>query len=110
MIFNAGHFNKRIAIQSEVGGTDQDGYAIDGWSTVKNVWAMVKPLSGREYVQSKTTNSETITRFVIRYTKGLTTKMRIVYGGRVFQIDSILNDDEQNKTLTLIGIEVVSGG
>nr|MDH3082571.1 head-tail adaptor protein [Bacillus subtilis] len=36
----------------------------------------------------------------------LNNKMRVKYGGREFEIKSIINDNEANVTFTIIGEEV----
>ncbi|MDO7487041.1 phage head closure protein [Peribacillus frigoritolerans] len=106
-MMNAGHFNKRITIQSNNGGVDADGYPIQGTTNVVSVWAMVKPLSAKDYFEAKATQSERTTRFIIRYRTGIEFDMTILYGQRKFEIVSIINDNEENKTLTIIGTEVV---
>lgn len=101
---HTGKFNKRITFQEivEGSGVDEDGFPIDGWQDVKSVWAMIKTLKGSEYYEASSTQNETISRFVIRFTTGLHPDMRINFKGRTFEIESIINDDEADKTLTLM--------
>lgn len=105
MSLSAGNFNKRITFQSK-GGIDAEGYPIEGKVDFKTLWAMVKTISAKEYHQAKSDQSEITTRFIIRYRTDLKEDMTILYGKRTFEIESIINDDEQNKTLTIIGKEV----
>lgn len=105
---NPAKFDSRITFQVNGQTYDEDGYPIEGWTDVKTVWAMIKTLTGKEVFQAMTTKTEYTTRFVIRYTTGLNTDMRILYKNRIFNIQSIINDDEQNKTLTISAVEVVS--
>lgn len=105
---SAGLFNKRITFQRTAHGEDDEGYQVEKTVNVITVWAAVKPVSAKEYLQAKADQMESITRFVIRFRRGLIKDdMTIRYGDRHFEIVSIINDFEENKTLTIIGREVV---
>lgn len=104
---NPGLFRHRITFQSFSETTNENGFPVQDWTDVKTVWAMIKTLQGREYYQAATTQNENTVRFVIRYTAGINPDMRIKYKDRTFEILSIINDDELNKTLTIIAKEVV---
>lgn len=102
--FNAGDFDKIIEFLVDIDEEKQNenGYPNDEPIVFKKVGAMIKTLQGREYIQAATTNNENTSRFVIRYTKGLHEDMRIRFNGRIFEIESIINDDEENVTLTIV--------
>ena len=106
--FHTGKFRHRISFQKL--GTTQDelGQDVEGeWETVASAWAMIKTLQGREYYAAASAQSERTSRFVIPYQKGLDSTMRIVYDNRIFDIEQPpINDDEMNKTLTIIVREV----
>lgn len=99
---NAGDFDKVIEFQIKGEVQDEQGYPVPGWVTFKKVGAMVRTWQGREYIQAATTNNENTSRFVIRYTIGLHEDMRVLFRGRIFDILSIVNDNEENKTLTVV--------
>jgi SPP1 family predicted phage head-tail adaptor len=110
-MINAGMFNKRIELQrTEEGGFDEEGYPIEPTVTTWELWAMIKPMEAREYVEAKATHSENITRFVIRYRKGIDSTFRINYKGNIYEIESVINDNELNETLTLMGKLVIQDG
>lgn len=46
--------------------------------------------------------------FTIRYTNGITSKMRIKFGTRLFNIRAVVNIDEKNELLELTAEEFVS--
>ena len=78
------------------------------WVDYRTVWAMIKTLQGREFIQAMAVQGERTVRFVIRYTTGITNDMKILYDGREFDIIAPpINDDEMNKTLTIMAREVV---
>ncbi|MDX1806542.1 MAG: phage head closure protein [Paenisporosarcina sp.] len=106
---HSGKFNHRITFQEIVpnSGVNENGFPIDAWQDVKSAWAMIKTLKGSEYFSSSSTQNETESRFVIHYTTGLHPNMRIFYHDRTFNIESIINDDEADKTLTIIVKEAI---
>ena len=106
---HSGKFNHRIDMQEMVGAgsVDEDGFPLEGWRNVKSAWAMIKTLKGSEYFSASSTQNETESRFVIHYTTGLHPNMRIFFKDRTFNIESIINDDEANRTLTIIVKEVI---
>lgn len=105
---NPAQFNRRITIQSFTETENEQGDIIKIWSDFKTVWSMIKTVQGREYLQAAAVQGENTVRFIIRYTTGITNDMRILYKGRTFSIVAPpINDDELNKTLTIIGKEVV---
>jgi SPP1 family predicted phage head-tail adaptor len=112
MRFHAGEFNKRITFLGQGGEEqyDEEGYPIPSEPIKKSVWAKVIPVSGREFIEAKATQSENIYRFIIRYRKDLDTSMKITFNDRTFEIVSILNDNEDNVTLTIVASEVKQGG
>jgi SPP1 family predicted phage head-tail adaptor len=109
-----GDLRHRITFQQyDENATNENGFPLDEsqrWQDVKTVWAMIKTDSNmryREFYEAAAEHSEKIIRFIVRYTKGITPKMRILYKGRIFNIIAVVNDDELNKTLTIIAKEVV---
>lgn len=104
---NPGLFNKRITFQSFSEVLNENGFPVENWVDVKRVWSMIRTLKGTEYYQAATTQNENAMRFVIRYTTGLHPDMRVLYNSRYFDIESIINDDEANKTLTIMVKEAI---
>lgn len=104
MRIRAGKFNKRITIVGELEGKyDKDGYPINGEGEIATVWATVKPVSSRDYFTAKATQSEHIVRFTFRYREGIESDMKIIYRDKEYEIESIINDEEANRTLTVMG-------
>jgi SPP1 family predicted phage head-tail adaptor len=102
--FNSGSFRHRILIQKHQSIQDELGQDIgEEWVNVKSVWAMIKTMQGREYLEAAASRSETIVRFITRYTTGIDETMRLVYKGKTYEIVAPpINDNELNKTLTII--------
>jgi len=106
--YHSGRFNKKITFQLNQETENAMGDTVTDWVDVKVMWAMVKTTKGREYIQAAAVQGENTVRFVTRYTTGLTNDMRIVYKGRTFEIIAPpINDDELDKTLTIMAKEVM---
>jgi SPP1 family predicted phage head-tail adaptor len=101
---NSGEFRHRITIQKLTSQEDELGQVVDEeWVDVKSVWASIKTLQGREYIEAAATQSETTVRFIIRHTTGIDETMRVVFKGKTYEIVAPpINDNELNKTLTII--------
>ena len=104
---NPGQFKHRIKIFTENETEDDDGFRAKNPVNVCEVWCAIKTIRGTEYFASATTQKENFYRFIIRYRSGIDSRMKIDYKGRIFEIESVLNDDELQKTLTIIAKERV---
>lgn len=104
----AGKLNKRITIQVPVIVQDEDGLTQESWQDHAVVWAAVEPLRGREYFAAAAVNAENTVRFRIRYQRGINSKMRLVYDGRVFNLKSPpIDPEERHVELHLMCVEEV---
>lgn len=104
---NPAHFKHQITIFEEVEIEDDDGFKTKLPVDVCKIWSAIKTVSGREYYSAAAIQHENTYRFIIRYREGIDPRMMINYKGRIFDIESILNDDERHKTLTIIAKERV---
>ncbi|TYR78450.1 head-tail adaptor protein [Priestia megaterium] len=66
-------------------------------------WADIKTMKGSEYDSAVIAGNVGKSRFIIRYMKGIKSNMKIKYEGLTYDIESITNDDENNRTITIIG-------
>lgn len=101
---SSGNFRHRITIQYPVSTKDELNQTITSWEDLKSVWADIKTLQGREYIAAAAAKAEKNSRFIIRYTHGIDETMRILFKGKIYDIvEPPINDDELDKTLTIIG-------
>lgn len=105
---NIGNFDKRITFEEQIEGQTDEGFPIDKWVDFKTVYSKVKTVSAREFYKAASIQNEYTARFTIRYSAGrnIHEDMRIRYGKKVYTIDSIINDGEQDVTLTIMGREL----
>lgn len=106
---HTGRFNKRIALWGPVVKDDEIGNQIETFDEICKAWSMIKTTKGSEYHAAAQTNSVNVTRFVVRFSDSLCdlfatekTKVEIRYKGVSYNIKSVINDDEMNKTFTII--------
>lgn len=116
----AGLLDKRIAIQQKAAtvdafGEEAAGYDGAQWTTVIAGWARVQPLSGREARELHQQSAEVSHRITMRWRAGveITPAMRVLWGVRAFDIDSITQTDEGKHEWQLmcrerVAAEVVS--
>lgn len=114
-LLDIGRLRHRIAIQQRIEVQDSDTGDISfTWETVDgmaSVAAEITPLSAREFQAAAATQSNIIGRIVIRYRVGVTAKMRVVHGRKVYSIEGVLPDPESGlEWLTLPVSEGVNQG
>jgi len=107
MIVRSGQMRRKIRIEELTETRTSSGAITESWSTYKTVRAEVLPVSGREYFSAQTVNAQNTVKFNTRYMIGITTKMRIIYDGRTFDIQTVINHKERNHAMTLMGVEYV---
>ena len=89
-----------IEVVAQIQGSK--GEVIDTWTELTTRRCTIRPLSGNEYLQSQQVNSQKSMEVTMRHdsvTSTVTTKHRLVYDSRYFDIESILNIGELNTTL-----------
>jgi len=106
---HSGRFNKRITIMGPIITKDDIGNEAEDFVELLKLWSMVKTTKGSEFTAAAQTNSEHITRFVVRYSKTIDelfaekkTRIEIRYKNVTYDVKSIINDDELNATFTII--------
>ena len=104
----AGALRHRVTLQSV--GTTYDDYGdlSDSWSTDASVWASVNPISAKEeYIAGELTGVATH-EIQIRYRSGVTEQNRILFGSRVFQIESVRDWQERGVHIKILAKEVTT--
>lgn len=104
-MIRAGKYNKSVILQRrDYEKERKSGYGSSRpfWKKFAEVRASVEPLQGREYFSGPFQMGENIVRVRIRYIEGVTRKMRIRYGNRVFDIYSVIDSMESHRELQLM--------
>ena len=102
----AGSLRHRVSIQTETLTPDGMGGFTTSWGAVtgmSSVPAGIWPLSSKERLDAMKLESVITNKIRIRYRAGITSKHRIVFGSRIFNIKGApINADEKNKTLDFL--------
>jgi SPP1 family predicted phage head-tail adaptor len=105
-----GDLKKRITFQKLTNIINDNGFEIENWIDVKTVWARVSNLYGKEYFAAAAVQAENTIKFLIRYTDGIDTDMRILFKGKQYNITSIDNIKYANKFIEIKATEVDADG
>lgn len=98
----AGGRNKIIEIQQPSVVLDGWGGSINSWATFATVWARVQPIKGRELIASMAAQSEITTIFSTQYIADVNQDMRIVYGGKYYNITAVIDVEEAHRELQIM--------
>ncbi len=105
----SGNLRHLITIQQPVETQSDSGELVTTWSDFATVYGAISHLRGTEqYIApaQQVTGSGDY-KIKIRYIAGITIKMRVKFGDRIFQITAINNWDERNREIDLQTYEVL---
>jgi len=105
-----GEMRHRITIQRVTMSTNENGYEEESPEVVKEVWAKVSNLHGKEFFEAKAVQSENTVKFTIRYISGLDQTMQILFQEKIYNITSIDNIKYRNEYMEIQAKEVDSIG
>lgn len=106
-VAGAGALRHRIQVQERTTTQDAWGEPLDTWTTVLRLWAELRDLSGREFLEARQVEGAAIaTRLRIRWRPDVHEGQRVVIGGRVLEVAAVLDPDGRRRWLELACTEV----
>lgn len=102
----AGALKHSVIIQQKSEVQDEAGNSNYTWGTFATVRAAIWPVSAKEQISNMQPEHTITHRVQIRYISGLTTKMRLLWGNRVLDIERAINPEQKNRKLDLLCEEV----
>ena len=91
---------------------DGDGGLTVTWAALSPspVWAEIAPASAAalERLSASTVTSTASHLVTMRYHSGVTTRTRVLFGSRTFQVTGVINPDERNISTIAACLEIVS--
>ncbi len=109
----AGLLDQRVTLEQPSESRDpQYGTMTKTWVAVATVWAAVEPQSGREYLSNEEPGAELALRVRVRYSSqvaGCSPKWRVKWGGRLLQINAVINPLSADEELQLVCTEYRQG-
>jgi SPP1 family predicted phage head-tail adaptor len=94
-----------VTTQSSTTGATQES-----WVPFAHVWALISPLSGREYVAAQAVQAGITTRITIRQLDGVLPSMRFNYRGTLYDIRAVLPDPTLKRHINLMCESGVNNG
>ncbi|MEK6291056.1 MAG: phage head closure protein [Paraburkholderia tropica] len=88
----AGTLNRRVRIERRDQTQDDLGQPVDTWVEVATVWCNVKMLTGKETLAADADVASATASIRIRYRTDITSDMRAIVGGVIFNILAPLPD------------------
>lgn len=104
----AGTLRRQVVIEQPSGAQNGLGEPAQSWSEVATVPAHIEPMGGREALVAGQLNAMSSYAIRLRFYPGLSTRMRVRYGDRVFEIVTVQNVDERNREIVLSCIEIAT--
>lgn len=103
----SGTLRHKISIFTIGDKRDEFGGSSEGEIVLDETMADIKPISGGERFMSNQLYAEATSQIRCRYVSGVTTKHKIKFVDRYFDILNVQNKDERNKELIIIAKEVL---
>ncbi|MDF2964990.1 MAG: hypothetical protein K0Q51_378 [Rickettsiaceae bacterium] len=90
----------------------QDSFAEEIWQEKFETFAEILPLDERSYNYIENFNfgqlvTESLFIFRVRFTELPSSKLRIKYNNRLFEIKKITNVEERNLVLSILAVEII---
>lgn len=107
---NAGELRHQVTIQQKAITADAFGGPVESWTDVVTVWARVEPLQGRELATAQSVNAEITTRITMRYRPWVIPANRIVFEGKYYNLQSVIDPDLKHRELIIMASEGLNEG
>ena len=105
-----GQYRHRVTLEILASPTvSPSGQKVKVWATVGTYWASVRPASGRETENADRLKATATHIVTMPYTQALSPAThRLIFKGRILNIQTAMNYDERNREYLLTCIEVVN--
>ena len=109
---SAGLLNRRVNIQRPSTTRDEFGQPTQDWTDVFKTWAGIRAATSREVFAASGFTSEVSHVVTLRYRPRtpILSSYRVLYEGRVFEIQAVADPTENKEQLNLLCRERNDGG
>lgn len=104
-----GDLKRLITLQSPTSYTDELGQPVRSWATYGTAWAQIQPMAGNEALYGLQLKGIETHSVLVRWVDGLLPSHRLLYDGRIFNIVSIRNLDENRQAMAIAAMEWLEG-
>ena len=106
---NIGRLNKRITFSKQMDSEDSMGQIKKELQNRATVWGSFYPVRGGEYYEVKKIDGRTTHKFYIRYRDKIDPDCYIVYKGKQYAIESVIDVNMEHKMLEIMCTEHLNG-
>ena len=92
---NPGLLRDRITIQAPSSVQDETGQMLATWTTIAQVWASIKHVSGISAIKAGMDTSSVKASIRIRHRSGINAGMRVLHGATVYSIEAVIPDGQR---------------
>lgn len=98
---DVGAMRERVTIRSQAQSVDPAGQITTTWSDVATTWARVEPMKAWEQQLAGRDQGARGYKMTIRYRTDIDTNSRVVWRGRNFDVQGVLDRTEQRVFLSV---------
>lgn len=91
-----------VQIQQRLTGTDALGQPVLGWTTVAAVWADVRQMNGMQSIKADAEVSTVKASVRVRKRGDVLPGMRVIHGATVYEVDAVLQDEQDRMSTDLV--------
>ena len=103
----SGRLRHLVTVQSNATSQDGQGQQTISWTKVDDVWAQINPVSGADYFNQSGEHADVTHKILVRHGVTVLPGYRILFGARIFDVRSVLNQLERNRYLQIMAVERV---
>lgn len=103
----SGKLRHAVTIQSVTESRDAHGGTTLTWGTFHACHAAISPITGKEYLQASQVQAQVTHRIRVRRYAGITPRMRVLFGTRVFAVELVRDLEERRAEVELLCREEV---
>ena len=100
-----GRLRHRLTLEAASRTPDGGGGAVESWTTVAQLWGRIEPTGGAEIADADGLGGRITHDITLRYRAGVMPAMRLVSGGRRFEIMAVIDIDERRRWLRCLCVE-----
>ena len=105
---NIGKLNKRITFRKYQDEKDEMNQSRKKLADYKTVWGSLYPVRGREFYEIQKLQGEVTHKCYVRYLEGIDSNCFLSCGGKVYQIESVMDMDMEHKMLEILCSEHIN--
>lgn len=98
----AGLLRHRVELQRRAPSFDSYGQPVESWETYATTQAAVDPISGQEFLALLQSGTKVTHRVRVRYRPGIAGTDRVLFKGRVLDVQVPMNMGERNKEIEFL--------